>query len=106
MMTINPVGALLSRIRVQPAQHPSSVLNNCPTCFQSDQSRRAFRAQHVENSALCAAHKLCFIEIMNSKMHSASSYLCVDALCVRYGEQFAVDDLSLTAGRGEFLTLL
>src|SRR5579863_3209863 len=43
---------------------------------------------------------------MNSKTHSASSYLRVDTLCVRYGEHFAVSDLSLTAGRGEFLTLL
>src|SRR5712675_889602 len=35
-----------------------------------------------------------------------SPYLTIDALCVRYGDQFAVNDLSFSAERGEFLTLL
>src|SRR4051812_37532392 len=34
------------------------------------------------------------------------SYLTVDALRVQYGEQVAVKDLSFSADRGEFLTLL
>src|SRR5476651_553380 len=46
---------------------------------------------------------------MNSKAETQRDqqpYLRVDQLAVRYGEQFAVRDLSLTAGRGEFLTIL
>jgi ABC-type Fe3+/spermidine/putrescine transport system ATPase subunit len=46
---------------------------------------------------------------MNSKVETQREqqpYLRVEQLAVRYGEQFAVSDLSLTAGRGEFLTLL
>jgi putative spermidine/putrescine transport system ATP-binding protein len=46
---------------------------------------------------------------MNSKAEISGGtqpYLRLDGLCVRYGEQAAVNNLSLTAGRGEFLTLL
>src|ERR1700760_3755950 len=37
---------------------------------------------------------------------SPMPYLAIESLCVRFGAHTAIDDLSLAAERGEFLTLL
>ncbi len=37
----------------KPHSMQADLLNNCPTCFQSDQFRRTFPAQHVANTGLC-----------------------------------------------------